>query len=112
MPNSPAYPFHVCIPRHRCRRRGLRMPESLAERAMADRRCRRSRRAPYHMACDQRAGPSRRVHPDLAFATGQVALLVIYLTSTIVRTLLREFTMTWFEIAQCAAAFLISVGSS
>jgi hypothetical protein len=41
----------------------------------------------------------------------QIALLVIYLSSTIVRTLLRGYTMTWFETAQCAAAFLICVGS-
>ena len=40
----------------------------------------------------------------------QVALLAIYLASTIVRTLLRGLTFTWFETAQCAVAFLISVG--
>jgi hypothetical protein len=40
----------------------------------------------------------------------QVALLGIYLASTIVRTLLRGLTFTWFETAQCAAAFLIGVG--
>ena len=40
----------------------------------------------------------------------QVALLGIYLASTIVRTLLRGLTFTWFETAQCAAAFFISVG--
>jgi hypothetical protein len=40
----------------------------------------------------------------------QVALLAIYLASTIVRTLLRGLTFTWFETAQCAAAFLIGVG--
>ena len=34
----------------------------------------------------------------------QVALLGIYLASTIVRTLLRGLTFTWFETAQCAAA--------
>jgi hypothetical protein len=46
-----------------------------------------------------------------AMLAAQVALLIIYLTSTIVRTLLRGFTMTWFETAQCAAAFVICVGS-
>jgi hypothetical protein len=46
-----------------------------------------------------------------ALLGAQVALLVIYLISTIVRTLFRGFTMTWFETAQCAAAFLICVGS-
>src|SRR5208337_879212 len=40
----------------------------------------------------------------------QVALLAIYLASTIVRTLLRGLTFTAFETAQCAAAFLIGVG--
>jgi hypothetical protein len=40
----------------------------------------------------------------------QVALLGIYLASTIVRTLLRGLTFTWFETSQCAAAFLIAVG--
>jgi hypothetical protein len=37
----------------------------------------------------------------------QLALLAIYLGSTVVRTLVREFTITAFETAQCAAAFLI-----
>jgi hypothetical protein len=40
----------------------------------------------------------------------QIALLAIYLSSTIVRTLLRGFTFTAFETAQCGLAFLISVG--
>jgi hypothetical protein len=40
----------------------------------------------------------------------QVALLAIYLASTIVRTLFRGFTFTAFETAQCIAAFAISVG--
>jgi hypothetical protein len=48
--------------------------------------------------------------PYAALLGAQVALLAIYLTSTIVRTLLRGFTFTWFETAQCALAFLISVG--
>jgi len=39
-----------------------------------------------------------------------VALLGIYLSSTIVRTLLRGFTFTAFETAQCAAALAITVG--
>jgi hypothetical protein len=38
------------------------------------------------------------------------ALLAVYLSSTIVRTLLRGFTFTWFETAQCAAALIITVG--
>ena len=37
----------------------------------------------------------------------QLALLAIYLGSTIVRTLVREFTITGFETAQCVATFLI-----
>jgi hypothetical protein len=40
----------------------------------------------------------------------QVLLLAIYLTSIIIRTLLRGFTFTAFETAQCALAFLIGVG--
>ena len=40
----------------------------------------------------------------------QAALLAIYLASIIVRTLLRGFTFTGFETAQCAAALLIGVG--
>jgi hypothetical protein len=48
--------------------------------------------------------------PHSALLGAQVALLGIYLVSTIVRTLLRGFTFTWFETAQCALAFLISVG--
>ncbi len=48
--------------------------------------------------------------PHAALLGAQVALLGIYLSSTIVRTLLRGFTFTWFETAQCAAAFSISVG--
>jgi hypothetical protein len=48
--------------------------------------------------------------PHAALLGAQVALLGIYLASTFVRTLLRGFTFTWFETAQCAAAFLISVG--
>jgi hypothetical protein len=38
----------------------------------------------------------------------QIALLAIYLSSTIVRTLWRHFTFTTFEIVQCVLAFLIS----
>jgi hypothetical protein len=48
--------------------------------------------------------------PHAALLGAQVALLGIYLASTFVRTLLRGFTFTWFETAQCAVAFLISVG--
>ena len=48
--------------------------------------------------------------PHAALLGAQVTLLAIYLASTIVRTLLRGFTFTWFETAQCAVAFLISVG--
>ena len=39
----------------------------------------------------------------------QVALLAIYLSSTIVRTLVRHYTFTGFEMVQCAAAFAVSV---
>ena len=45
-----------------------------------------------------------------ALLVAQIALLAIYLSSIIVRTLLRGFTFTGFETAQCAIAFAISVG--
>jgi hypothetical protein len=41
--------------------------------------------------------------------TAQVLLLAIYLSSTIVRTLLRGFSFTGFETVQCAVAFAISL---
>jgi hypothetical protein len=48
--------------------------------------------------------------PHAWLLASQVLLLAIYLASTIVRTLLRGFTFTAFETAQCALAFLIGVG--
>ncbi|MGA2722046.1 MAG: hypothetical protein ABSG79_06480 [Bryobacteraceae bacterium] len=48
--------------------------------------------------------------PHSWLLASQVLLLVIYLSSTIIRTLLRGFTFTAFETAQCALAFLIGVG--
>lgn len=50
--------------------------------------------------------------PASALFTTQIALLAIYLSSVIVRTLLRGRTFTNFETAQCAAAFLIGVGGA
>ncbi|MGO9009429.1 MAG: hypothetical protein ACLQPN_04930 [Bryobacteraceae bacterium] len=47
--------------------------------------------------------------PHLWLFGAQVALLAIYLASTIVRTLLRGFNFTLFETAQVGFAFLISV---
>ena len=47
--------------------------------------------------------------PHSWLLAAQMALLGIYLSSTIIRTLVRGSTFTTFEIAQCAAAFLISV---
>jgi hypothetical protein len=44
--------------------------------------------------------------------TAQIALLTIYLSSTIVRTLLRRFTFTTFETTQCVLAFLLSMGGA
>jgi hypothetical protein len=49
--------------------------------------------------------------PYGAVFAAQALLLALYLASTIVRTLLRGFTMTWFEIAQSAAAFVICAWS-
>jgi hypothetical protein len=40
----------------------------------------------------------------------QVALLVIYLSSTVSRTILRGLSITWFEIGQVAASAAISIG--
>jgi hypothetical protein len=48
--------------------------------------------------------------PHAWLVGAQVALLGIYLASTIVRTLLRHFQFTAFETMQCVAAFAISVG--
>jgi hypothetical protein len=45
-----------------------------------------------------------------ALLGAQGALLAIYLSSIIVRTLFRGFTFTGFETTQCALAFAISVG--
>jgi hypothetical protein len=42
----------------------------------------------------------------------QIALLTIYLSSTVDRTLLRGLTITWFEIGQAAVAFVISIGGA
>lgn len=48
--------------------------------------------------------------PPGALLGCQAALLAIYLASVIVRTLLRGNTITGFETAQCALAFIIGVG--
>jgi hypothetical protein len=48
--------------------------------------------------------------PHSWLLASQVLLLAIYLSSTIIRTLLRGVTFTAFETAQCALAFLIGVG--
>jgi hypothetical protein len=45
--------------------------------------------------------------PHAGLVATQAALLAIYLSSTIVRTLFRHLTMTWFETAQCVAAFAV-----
>lgn len=47
--------------------------------------------------------------PHAWLLTAQVALLTIYLSSTIVRTLYRGFSFTGFETAQCVIAFAISL---
>ncbi|SPE43360.1 conserved membrane hypothetical protein [Candidatus Sulfopaludibacter sp. SbA3] len=48
--------------------------------------------------------------PHAWLVAALVSLLAIYLSSTIVRTLLRGFTFTWFETGQCAVALAITVG--
>jgi hypothetical protein len=47
--------------------------------------------------------------PHVWILAVQIALVAIYLSSTIVRTLLRGARFTVFEIMQCAAAFTITV---
>ncbi len=47
--------------------------------------------------------------PHAWLLAAQVALLVIYLSSTIVRTLFRGFSFTAFETGQCAIAFAIGL---
>jgi hypothetical protein len=42
----------------------------------------------------------------------QVGLLVVYLASTADRTLVRKLNITWFEIGQAGAAFLVSIGGA
>jgi hypothetical protein len=48
--------------------------------------------------------------PHAGLYAAQAALLAIYLASIIVRTLLRGYTVTIFEAAQCAVVFAIGVG--
>jgi hypothetical protein len=50
--------------------------------------------------------------PAPALVAAQMALLVIYLSSVMVRTLLRGRTFTNFETGQCAVAFLLGVGGA
>jgi len=49
--------------------------------------------------------------PHVWLLIAQVALLAIYLSSIIIRTLYRGFSFTIFETAQCALAFAIAIGS-
>ncbi len=48
--------------------------------------------------------------PHLGLLAAQATLLAVYLASTIFRTLLRGYTFTVFETAQCAVVFAIGVG--
>jgi hypothetical protein len=50
--------------------------------------------------------------PSTALFAAQLALLVIYLSSVTVRTLLRGHSFTNFETAQCALAFVIGLGGA
>jgi hypothetical protein len=47
--------------------------------------------------------------PKAALLAAQLALPAIYLSSTIFRTLLRRYTFTVFETAQCAAAVVLAL---
>lgn len=51
------------------------------------------------------------ISPRVLFAA-QMALLAIYLSSVMVRTLLRGFAFSNFETGQCALAFLIGLGGA
>ncbi|HBY60020.1 MAG TPA: hypothetical protein DEH78_09370, partial [Solibacterales bacterium] len=42
----------------------------------------------------------------------QIALLLIYLASTVDRTVIRKLPITWFEVVQAGAAFLVGVGGA
>ena len=50
--------------------------------------------------------------PARALFAAQMALVAIYLSSVMVRTLLRGLTFTNFETGQCALAFVIGVGGA
>ncbi len=50
--------------------------------------------------------------PATYLFTAQIALVVVYLSSVMVRTLLRGFQFTSFETVQCVLAFVIGVGGA
>jgi len=50
--------------------------------------------------------------PVKGLLLAQMALLLIYLCSVTVRTLLRGFTFTNFEVVQCAVAFVLGLGGA
>ncbi len=56
--------------------------------------------------------PGYAAIPTAAVVGLQIALLVIYLSSAIVRTLWRGFPFTGFEIVQCVLAFTISTSGA
>jgi len=58
---------------------------------------------------DRGLPPSYAPIPQAWLLTAQIALLMIYLSSTIVRTLFRGFSFTGFETAQCAVAFAVGL---
>jgi hypothetical protein len=51
------------------------------------------------------------IHPGTVLGA-QIALLTIYLASTVDRTIFRHLNITWFEIGQAAIAFVISIGGA
>ena len=55
--------------------------------------------------------PAWAPSPVLLLAA-QIALLTIYLASTVDRTILRGLTITGFEIGQAAIAFVVSIGGA
>lgn len=55
------------------------------------------------------AGPGTNV---LLVLTCQIALVAIYLASTMDRTIVRGLTISWFEILQAVCAFLVGIGGA
>lgn len=58
------------------------------------------------------SSPSASVPATGMVLAMQIALLTIYLSSTVDRTIVRVLKITWFEVGQACVAFLISIGGA